>query len=511
MRRQDVSTQVLAQAPGYRLRIRTTLRRPAVLSTAVPVALALLAVAARVPFLTRPLSPDEGGFLLLAGQWSPGSSLYGDYWVDRPPLLIGLFGIADLLGGAVGLRLLGMVAVAVSVVLAGVIGRVSAPERRWAPVLTAATAAVFLSTPLLGAREVDGELLACPFVLGGLCAVLKAVATDRRAHAWWVVAGVLAVCAAAVKQNMAEVAVAGTVALVWQARTRSVRRAAYGALAAAAGAAATLVALVVWAETRGTEPRALWDAAVSFRFHAAAVISTDDPHSTSQRLRSMLTALARSAAPVLFLLPLLRVPRARRPGCLPFVAAAVCAWEVIGVAGGGSYWWHYLVGLVPGLVLVAAAITRHRPGLQAPLAVVLAYAVVVGVQVTLTYPALTHGQKEDQAAADYLADQARPGDTGVVAFGIPSILQKADLRSPYRYLWSLPVRVRDPDLSELASVLRGPDRPTWVAVDGPTLDTWGIEPAKAQRVLDSRYRLVHVVGTWHIFRVDPAGGGTLTR
>jgi hypothetical protein len=465
-------------------------------------------MAARVPFVGRPLSPDEGGFLLLAGQWSPGSSLYGDYWVDRPPLLIGLFELADLLGGGVGLRLLGIVAVGLSVVLAGAIGRAAAPERRWAPVLAAATAAVFYSTPLLGTREVNGELLASPFVLGGLLAVLMAAAGGRRAMIWWVAAGVLAASAAAVKQNMLDVAVAGAVALVWQARTQSVRRAAYGALAAVAGAVGALAVLLAWAESRGTEPRALWDAAVSFRFHAAAVISTDDPHSTDDRLLSMLTALARSAAPVLFLLPLLRVPRAHRRGFLPFVAVAVCVWEVAAVAGGGSYWWHYLVGLIPGLVLVAASLARHRPTLQAPLAVVLAYAAVVGLQVSLAYPDLTRAQKEDKRAGDYLAAHAQPGDTGVVAFGIPSILQRADMSSPYRYLWSLPVRVRDRDLAELAAVMRGQERPTWILVDGPTLDTWGVDPAKAERVLERRYRLVDVVGPWHVFHVvDGSPGG----
>src|SRR5207244_1601306 len=50
-----------------------------------------------LPFAGRPLSPDEAGYLIVGGQWSPGSSLYGAYWVDRPPLLIALFGLADAL------------------------------------------------------------------------------------------------------------------------------------------------------------------------------------------------------------------------------------------------------------------------------------------------------------------------------------------------------------------------------------------------------------------------------
>ena len=35
---------------------------------------AVLTATARLPFTARPLSSDEGGFLLVASQWSPGRS-----------------------------------------------------------------------------------------------------------------------------------------------------------------------------------------------------------------------------------------------------------------------------------------------------------------------------------------------------------------------------------------------------------------------------------------------------
>ncbi|GAB7004195.1 hypothetical protein JCM18899A_16670 [Nocardioides sp. AN3] len=498
MQRQEVS----AGTRGYGVPTRTTVR--------VPLALALLAGLARLPFLNRPLSPDEGGFLLLAHQWSPGSSLYGAYWVDRPPLLIGIFAVADrLAGGGAGLRIVGVVAVGIAVVLAGVLGHLAAPERRWAPVLAAATAAVFLSTPLFGTREVNGELLAVPFILGGLIAVFRAVDGGRRAVAWWAASGALAACSVAVKQNMADVVVAGLVALVWQVRFRGLRRTAYDALAAAAGAIAALVVILVWAATRGTDPRALFDAVVSFRFHAAAVISADDPGVSHRRFMSMLGALVRSGAPVIFLLPILRAPRARLTGCLPFVAACVCAWEAVGVAAGGSYWWHYLIGLVPGLVLVATALSRHRPGLQASLVAVLAYATVLGVHMPLAQEESSRGLKENHQAALYLADHARPGDTGLVAFGTASILRESGLQSPYEYLWSLPVRVRDSRLTELTAVLSGPRRPDWVVVPRDDLATWAVDTTTAQRVLDQRYRLVARVGKWRFFHVvEAAASGT---
>src|SRR5262245_53224475 len=92
-------------------------------TVAVPLLVAAASVALRLPFVGRPLSSDEGGFLLVAAQWSPGRSLYGNYWVDRPPLLIAFFDLADDLGGAVALRLMGAVLAAVAVLVAARIGR----------------------------------------------------------------------------------------------------------------------------------------------------------------------------------------------------------------------------------------------------------------------------------------------------------------------------------------------------------------------------------------------------
>ena len=47
-------------------------------------AAALASLALHVPFLTTPLSVDEGGYGYVALWWSKGADLYGDVWVDRP-------------------------------------------------------------------------------------------------------------------------------------------------------------------------------------------------------------------------------------------------------------------------------------------------------------------------------------------------------------------------------------------------------------------------------------------
>src|SRR3954467_3713079 len=176
-----------------------------------------------LPFAARSLSPDEAGYLIVGGQWGHGSSLYGDYWVDRPPALVAIFEAADALGGTVPLRLVGAAAALLTVVLSGVLGRVAAPERRSAPVLTAGTAAVCVATPLFGGTVVDGELLGVPFVIAGILAYVAAAASrsQGRARLLGLAAGAAGALAVLVKQNLIDVFV---VAVVLAFAHRSARR-----------------------------------------------------------------------------------------------------------------------------------------------------------------------------------------------------------------------------------------------------------------------------------------------
>lgn len=109
---------------------------------------------------------------------------------------------------------------------------------------------------------------------------------------------------------------------------------------------------------------------------------------------------------------------------------------------------------------------------------------------------------QDVAVEDYLQDHSRPGDTGVVAFGNPNVLEAAGLSSPYENIWSLPVRVRDPRLAEFATVLAGPHRPTWVVVNGSSLGTWGVDARAGEFVLSRLYRPVTVLDGFTVYLVD---------
>src|SRR5687767_3705588 len=59
----------------------------------------------RFPGLMWPIKPDEAGYTLVARHWEPqADSLYGSYWVDRPPPLIWVFEASDAIGGPLFIR-----------------------------------------------------------------------------------------------------------------------------------------------------------------------------------------------------------------------------------------------------------------------------------------------------------------------------------------------------------------------------------------------------------------------
>lgn len=488
--------------------------------------LALLACLGWVPFMGRTLSPDEGGMLIVGGQWAPGSSLYGDYWVDRPPVLVALFALADAAGGHWALRAMGVLTVVATVALAGLIGRLAAPQVRSAPLLTAGVAAALVATPLFGGGAVNGELLGLPFLLVGIAAVLlsRSASSWRGGFGWAVLAGVAGACGAMVKQNLADVfiLVAVLVVLQWRPR-RGASDVVTRTLAGTVLGALVTIGVAVWAAAlRGTDPGPLWDAVVAFRGEAAAKIVSSATDTTTRRLIGLIGALFASGAPLLAL-ALARVVRRRPPPSsaepapanpanpanpgnpgnpgpldLRWPAAVLLGWELLAVYVGGSYWLHYLTGLVPGMVLLAAAAAQHRPRRDRVLTGALGLTALSSA-CAIAFVAVNPPERPEEPVISYLSDRVRPGDTGMVAFGAANILQAAGLRSPYPDLWSLPVRVRDPDLTRLSGVLDGPGRPTWLILSGRSLATWGVDASAAQHHVDEHYELVGSPGRFTVY------------
>jgi hypothetical protein len=476
-----------------------------------PAVLAVLAALVRVPGLRAPLSPDEGGYLLVASQWSPGRSLYGDYWVDRPPVLIAVYDLADHAGGTVALRVIGIGAVVAAVLLAGLLGRLVSDGSRRAAWSGAVVAAVFLSTPLFGTAEVNGELLATPLVLSGVVVLVASLRASAPTSVctWAFLAGVLGISAALVKQNLLDVFVFAAVVTIIGARPRFRRGVrpdvVSRAIACVAGAVVALAVALWFAALHGTPPAGLWDALVVFRLDAITLIRSSASEETNRRLIGTVLSFVLSGAALVAVTSVVALRRpvdsaSRRELDLRAAAVAVLAWEGVAAALGGSYWLHYLIALVPGLVLVT--VTRPPAGDRRTTAASWSLGLAAASTLAVALWGVAHPPTAgaDQKVSDYIAQRAQAGDSIVVAYGHPNLIEATGLSSPYPFVWSLPARVSDPRAATLTRVLRGSRAPAWVVVGGASLGTWGIDPAMAQRVLDADYLPVAVVGDWHVFR-----------
>lgn len=449
------------------------------------------AVAVRLPFLAAPVGPDEGGLLLVGGSWgSGGNSLYGPYWVDRPPLIIAIHELAERTGGAVSLRLIGCLAAAATIWAAwsagqAVAGRVGA---RWAAVITTAV----VSAPTIGSPQVGGELLAMPFVLGSVAVALRAVGerADRPLRLA-AAAGAFAACGPLIKQNLFDGLLAiGTVVLVAAlARRVPRRRLAAIAVVAIVSAVVTTGLVLGWSTWRGTSVPELWQGVVVFRADAASVISAEATAATRSRFYLLALIFAVGGPLALTLLALRTARRTPTPGAV--TAVVLLAWAVVSIVAGGSYWAHYLVQLAPGLSLaVASALASDRRGRRIAWVVTTGTATAAMVAAVLGLGVDRIPSTDREVAGEYLAAMTRPGDTAVVAWGHPSILHEAGVRSPYEQLWSLPVRVHDPELTDFVRVLEGPQAPDWVVTRGGSVDSWGIDASRADEVVDERYYVV---------------------
>ena len=457
-------------------------------------------VVARLSFLTQPLRSDEGGYLFVARHWRAGGEfLYGDYHVDRPPLLMAIFRIAALSEWDGAIRLLSIPFALAAVLAVARAAYVVAGDRAagWAAVVAAA----LLSSPALAADQADGELFAAPFVAGAAALALDSWRRPAGRTRWWLAvgAGVLGGAASLVKQNFLEglVFVAALV-VVDGLRSRRVTRRAW-ALAGGAllGALLPNLATYLWARSAGLGGFDLWTDLAAFREDAFGVIWAQ------RTARPVGRAVALLALGVLSgLVPLawtwLRACLARR-GDVPSVEWACgvgLVFATAAIAAGGSYWPHYLIELVPLLALLAGLVAGRptqrgrvmqrwcRVAAVSSAALVLAQAVVYQ-----TIPWLSFQER----VGEWLAESSEPGDTALVAYGSPSILEAADLTTPYPYLWSLPMRTLDPEQRRLRSTLAGPDAPTWI-VEANGLNSWRIDRSRELRdAVEARYDKVGVV------------------
>ncbi|WP_459968230.1 hypothetical protein [Nocardioides pyridinolyticus] len=454
-----------------------------------PVGVAVaLTVLARLPALSLPLHADEAGFLLVARALDPRpDSPFGPYWVDRPPPLIWLFSGIDALGGEIALRLAGALVAGLTVVLAARVAALAGRPRAvpWA----AALAAALLSNPMIDVVATKSELLALPLLTGSIALTLLAV---RHRSGWLAfAAGLAAMTAVGLKQNLAAGLVFAAALLLTGAVTGRVGGALRLGLAALAGAAVPVLVTVAWANAEGIHLGELWYAAYGFRADAAHVIADEVPDAPERRaLLLLVIAVATMLLPVLAgLVAHFRELWADDPPLLAGTLAVVAV-DLVALLLGGSYWRDYLLPLVPGAVLCVALLAgRESPGGRRMRVLVVA-AVLSAAAATacwLTWSLTGQQQLDEVRTGDALAEAAEPADTLVVFGGRADLQDASGLRSPYPYLWSLPMRTRDPGYAELRALLAGPDAPTWL-VEWVDFDAWtdaGVP--RLEKVVRERY------------------------
>ncbi|MGC4112903.1 MAG: hypothetical protein QM747_21295 [Nocardioides sp.] len=456
-------------------RVSSVSRRPAVIAGLAGVC----AVALRLPFLHDAPFSDEGGLLVVAGQWHGGGPyLYGSLFVDRPPLLLLFFKLSEIFGGLVAVRVLGL-----GIVLAAVAGAYRAGARLGGPrgaVLAAITCAALLADPRLGTREVDAETVGVPLVLLTAVLALEAV-QDRstRARGWLLTgAGAAGTSALLVKQNLADGLVFAVVlvVLVGLARPLDLRGLARGLGRLGLGALAPLTVALAWSTT-STGPWGLWYSLYAFRFASSSYLFGTGSPTRTARLHALAHAALLSGLVVLVVVCLATL-LARRRDAITAALAAMLATEVVGVAGGGYYWSHYLIGLVPATALLVARCAEvvRREWLVGLLVGATAVSTLVATQAAVARRDSAR-LPEVTTLTTWLDAAQRPGDSAVVLYGEAALFEESDLRPAYPFLWTLPQRVMDRNLSRLVRTLTGPDRPTFVVVR-MTLDPWGQDPTQ---------------------------------
>jgi 4-amino-4-deoxy-L-arabinose transferase-like glycosyltransferase len=423
---------------------------------------------------------DEGGLAYVASRWDAGTGwLYGPHWVDRPPLLLVLFRLAET-GAEVGIRALGAVAAVVVVIAAAATARALAGDR--AAHIAAILAAALAGSLALAAAYAPAEMLAAaPSCAAVLCLVH---AHRTRLDRWLVAAGALAAVAMLVKQSSVDAAAAGAALVLASARREGGGARRVPALVA--GFAAPLSLTAAWQALAGHPAGALPYALFGFRLDAFAGLAAMD-HPLGERLARLVDPAVGSALILVLPLALAGVVALRHDAVIAWTSGA---WLVSGVAAmlaGGSYWPHYLVQLVPaGSVLAAVALAGAPAVVRAavPAAVLITVAAVNGagaIRVRERPP-----KALDLTAATFVRDHVRAGDTQYVLYARANVLYYVDLPMPYPYAWSLMLRTVPGAVDRLQRLLAGERRPTWI-LQWQSFDAHGLDPDDRTEALVVRH------------------------
>ena len=260
------------------------------------------------------------------------------------------------------------------------------------------------------------------------------------------------------------------------------------------GAALPVLACVAWLAVSPATIASGWYQVVGFRADASAVLAASDSRAPVERGHDLIWLFVVCGMAPLAALGVASVRRwfARWPA-LSLALLATTVVDLVGVVVSGSYWHAYLVPLIPDVALLAALAASCAPPFRSLTRFVAALAVVAAVTAYV-------GFAEDRLISPTPSGPWQVGhaislvsgrdDTIVSLYGNAELVEASGLPSPYRHLWSLPMRTLDPDQDELRALLSGPDAPTWVVGVLP-LNSWHIDDSwRLRNLLMSNYRLL---------------------
>ena len=412
-----------------------------------------------------------------------------------------------MVGGDRGVRVLGAVAAVALVGAIALLARAVAGRR--AGLIAGLLAALMSGSFALESVFTPAELLAAvPSTLSVLCLVL---AHRRRRALLLFAAGLLAVAAVLIKQSFLDAGLAGLVFVVASGvGDRKVR--VRWPLAYLAGVAIPIAALLAWQVAAQLPDGGFVYSLVGFRIDALHTLSGSDVP-LHVRVKSLEPPVVASGLALVLGLAVIGLARLRGDRVL---LATIGAWLVgaaLGVIGGGSYWPHYLIELVPvGCVAAAAGIAGGR----APIRVAAVGACTAVSLVTalsgMAFVAAHPRHQRAMAVARYVRAHARPGDTQYVMYAQANIPYYTRLPSPYPYAWSLMVRAKPGAIAQLQRLLASPQRPTWL-VGAQRPNRWQLDPGgRTARLIARRYRRVANVRGYRIYlrndRHLPTGAST---
>lgn len=448
-----------------------------------------LTLALRAPWFDAPLGRDEAGVSMVARAWHQSHPFpYGPYFLDRPPLLVLAYRWANDAGGTTGVRVLGMIAASLIVGVCTLLAANVAGRRAALP--AALLAGALASSALLDSVFTPAELLAVIPSAASVLLLLRGLARDEGGGWWLAGAGACAALALLVKQSFGDALVAGVAGLLIAAWAVPWRRTAARAAGYAGGVGAVGAGLLAWerlAHTAHHNPDSVGYALAGFRLDAVHALTHGDVATKFAALGRAALGSGMALAALVAIAGIVTL-RSRR-----VTAGVLSAWLVAGVAGvlgGGSYWAHYLIELIPVTVVGVAAVVAWRPRIGAALC---AAALAIGTATSVDHVALGRPAQYQRGAVvlgDYLRDRALPGDTAYVLYAKVNALFYSGLPSPFPYHWSLMMDSVPSAERQLRALLASPRRPTWI-VEAQATTAFGLDRSGATaRLIARHYRRV---------------------